>query len=343
MSHSLKSSKADSISNFSSNFNSNSNNNYSYIGVDVAKDKLDIFISDTGQFLTIPNNKTNINKFIKSHLSKVSTPLIVCESTGGWERIMLLHLTKSNIAFNVAHATKIYHYAKSKGILAKTDKLDAKTIASFAISEQLSTSNVVDEVQMELKDLVMRKVQLKNNMCSELQRQRKHLSKTVQNSIDRTVSFYRKELLKLDKEINKIFESSDQYIADNKIIKSMKGVGDVTAETMIVLLPELGKVNKRQIAALVGVAPYNNDSGRKSGRRRIKGGRMEIRNVLYMAALSSIRYNPLMKKYYHQLLERQKIKKIAVIAVMRKMLVILNSMMANRVEFIEDKSRSILC
>ena len=339
MSHSLKSSKADSISNFSSN----SNNNHSYIGVDVAKDKLDIFISDTNQFLTIPNNKTNINKFIKSHFSKLSNPLIVCESTGGWERIMLLHLTKSNIAFNVAHATKIYHYAKSKGILAKTDKLDAKTIASFAISEQLSASNVVDEVQMELKDLVMRKVQLKNNMCSELQRQRKHLSKTVQNSIDRTVSFYRKELLKLDKEINKIFESSDQYIADNRIIKSMKGVGDVTAETMIVLLPELGKVNKRQIAALVGVAPYNNDSGRKSGRRRIKGGRMEIRNVLYMAALSSIRYNPIMKKYYHELLERQKIKKIALIAVMRKMLVILNSMMANRVEFNEDKSRSNLC
>jgi len=114
MSHSLKSSKADSISNLSSN----SNNNHSYIGVDVAKDKLDIFISDTGQFLTIPNNKTNINKFIKSHLSKGPNLLIVRESTGGWERIMLLHLTKSNIAFNVAHATKIYHYAKSKGILA---------------------------------------------------------------------------------------------------------------------------------------------------------------------------------------------------------------------------------
>lgn len=332
MSYSLKSSKA----NITSNSRSNSNNNCSYIGVDVAKDKLDIFISDTNQFLTIPNNKTNINKFIKSYLSKILNPLIVCESTGGWERIMLLHLTKSNIAFNVAHATKIYHYAKSKGILAKTDKLDAKTIASFAISEQLPASNMVDEVQVELKDLVMRKVQLKNNLCSELQRQRKHLSKAVQNSIDRTVYFYKKELLKLDKQINKIFDSSQQYIADNRIIKSMKGVGGVTAETMIVLLPELGKVNKRQIAALVGVAPYNNDSGRKSGRRRIKGGRMEIRNVLYMAALSSIRYNPIMKKYYHQLLERQKIKKIAVIAVMRKMLVILNSMMANRTEFIAN-------
>lgn len=319
MSNSLKSSIADI--------------DYSYIGVDISKDKLDIFIHDTNQFITISNNKTSINKFIKSCLSKISNPLIVCESTGGWERLMLLHLTKFNISFHVAHATKIYHYAKSKGILAKTDKLDAKTIALFAISEKLLPSNNIDEVQMELKDLVMRKIQLKTSLCSELQRRRKHLSKSVRDSIDKTVNFYKKELIKLDKEIHKIFDSSQRYTDDNKIIQSMKGVGDVTAETMIVLLPELGKVNKRQIAALVGVAPYNNDSGRKSGRRRIKGGRMEIRNVLYMAALSSIRYNETIKKYYHQLLERKKEKKIALIAVMRKMLVILNSMMANRTEF----------
>ena len=155
-----------------------------------------------------------------------------------------------------------------------------------------------------------------------------------QESINKTVAFYKKELLKLDEEINKIFASSEKYKKDNEIIRSMKGAGAATAQTMIVLLPELGKVNKRQIASLVGVAPYNYDSGRKSGKRRIKGGRMEVRNFLYMAALVSTRYNPMMKKYYQQLLERKKEKKLALVAVMRKMLIILNSMMANQTTFI---------
>lgn len=124
-----------------------------------------------------------------------------------------------------------------------------------------------------------------------MQRQRKHLSKTVQASIKKTVIFYRKELVKLDEEIDKIFNASEKYIEDNNILQSMKGVGNVTSQTLIVLLPEIGKLNKRQIAALAGVAPYNNDSGRKNGIRRIKGGRMEVRNVLYMAALSSVRFN----------------------------------------------------
>lgn len=318
----------------SSSLKSSITSHYSYVGVDVAKDKLDFFISNTNQAITVINNKTAINNFVKSHLLKLTNPLIVCESTGGWERVMLLHLTKHNIATHVAHASKIYHYAKSKGILAKTDKLDSKIIAAFAISEQVQASVVFEESQIELKDLVMRKIQLKESMCSEMQRRRKHLSKRVQESINKTIAFYQKELLKLDEEINQIFAASEKYTKDNEIIKSMKGAGAVTAQTMIVLLPELGKINKRQIAALVGVAPYNHDSGRKNGRRRISGGRAEVRNVLYMAALVATRYNPVMKKYYQQLLERKKEKKVALVAVMRKMLVILNSMMASQKQFI---------
>lgn len=316
----------------SSNIDSN-NCNYSYIGVDVAKDKLDIFISSNNQFLTIPNNKTNINKFIKSYLVNLDKPLVVCETTGGWERIMLLCLTKHSISSRVAHASKIYHFAKSKGILAKTDKLDAKTIASFAISENLEPINLFDETHIELKDLVMRKIQIKQSICTEKQRQRKHLSKRVQQSINKTINFLEKETQSLDKQINKIFDSQEQYLKDSKILKSMKGIGDITTQTLLVLLPELGKVNKKQIAALTGLAPYNNDSGKKNGRRRIKGGRYEVRNVLYMASLSSIRYNPVMKEYYDKLVKNGKLKKIALIAVMRKMIVILNSLMANGVYF----------
>ena len=156
----------------------------------------------------------------------------------------------------------------------------------------------------------------------------------MQESIKKTFAFYLKELLKLDSEINQIFAASEKYKKDNEIIKSMKGAGAVTAQTMIVLLPELGKINKRQIAALVGVVPYNHDSGRKNGRRKISGGRAEVRNVLYMAALVATRYNPVMKKYYQQLLERKKEKKVSLVAVMRKMLVIFNSMMANQKQFI---------
>lgn len=319
----------------SSNVNSSSNHNsYNYIGVDVAKDKLDIFIYDTNKFITITNNKSAINKFIKSYLVKLDNPLIVCESTGGWERILLFSLFSNNINTHVAHATKIYHFAKSKGILAKTDKLDAKTIASFAIAQQLEPSNANDHISLELKDLVMRKVQIKNIICCELQRNRKHLSKKVQESIKKSITFHKKQIAQLDEEIHGIFNSSHQYLEDNNILKSMKGIGDVTSQTLIVLLPEIGKLNKRKIAALAGVAPYNNDSGRKNGIRRIQGGRIEVRNALYMAALSAIRFNPVMKKYYQQLLERNKLKKIALIAVMRKMLIILNSMIANKTKFI---------
>ena len=285
------------------------------------------------QAITVSNNKTAIDNFVNSHLIKLTNPLIVCESTGGWERVMLVHLAKHNIATHVAHASKIHHYAKSKGILAKTDKLDSKIITAFAISEQLHPSVVFEESQIELKDLVMRQVKLKESMCAEMQR-RKHLTKRVQESIKKTIAFYQKELLKLDSEINQIFAASEKYKKDNEIIKSMKGAGAVTAQTMIVLLPELGKINKRQIAALVGVVPYNHDSGRKNGRRKISGGRAEVRNVLYMAALVATRYNPVMKKYYQQLLERKKEKKVSLVAVMRKMLVIFNSMMANQKQFI---------
>lgn len=322
MSSSLKSSGIDS-------------NIYDYVGVDVAKDKLDIFISRNNKFITIANTKSEITKFIKQTLSFLDNPLVVCESTGGWERIMLLCLSKHNIASHTAHASKIYHYAKSKGVLAKTDKLDAKIIALFAISEELKPSISVDSTQIELKDLVMRKFQIKENLCTELQRQRKYLSSKVKLSIDKSISFYKKELAKLDKEINDIFDLSDQYTQTNKQLKSMKGIGDVTSQTLIVLLPELGKINKRQIAALTGVAPYNCDSGKKSGRRQIRGGRFEVRNTLYMASLSAIRYNPIMREYYNKLLDKGKLKKVALIAVMRKMIIILNTIIANNTYFEE--------
>jgi len=313
--------------------NINSESSHSYIGVDVAKDKLDFFIYDKNQFFTISNNKTSINQFIKSHIKDLDKPLIVCETTGGWERIMLVCLVENNINSHLAHASKIYYFAKSKGILAKTDKLDAKIITLFSISEKLEPSSIADEESIELKDLVMRKIQLKRTISTEKRRQRKYLSKNVQKSLDKSILFCQKEIVTLDKQINKIFDTKESYIKANKILRSMIGVGDTTAQTLIVLLPELGKVNKRQIAALAGVAPYNNDSGKRNGRMRIRGGRIEIRNALYMACLSSIRYNKVMKEYYERLVEKGKIKKIALIAVMRKMLVILNSLMANKVYF----------
>jgi transposase len=202
----------------SSNINSSNICSRSYVGVDVAKSKLDIFISDTGEFFTITNSKAGINKFIKSHLLNLNNPLVVCETTGGWERIMLLCLVKHNIDSHLAHASKIHYYAKSKGILAKTDKLDAKIIASFAISENLSPSdNSLDEVSVGLKDLVMRKIQIKETLCHEKQRRRDHLSKQAQKSIERSINFCNKELICLDKEINKIFDSKEEYVKANKI------------------------------------------------------------------------------------------------------------------------------
>ena len=307
-------------------------NNYSYIGIDISKDKLDIFISEKNQYLTIKNSKSDINKFLKSsHLKNlIGDPLLVCESTGGWERILLNCSLENNIDIHIAHASKIYYFAKSKGILAKTDKLDAKIISSFAISEQLQPSIINSEIDLELKDLMMRKTQLKTNLCIEKQRQRKHLSKRVQQSITKTIKLYKNEIDLIDKEINQIFNSKESYQESKKILQSMTGIGNETSQILIILLPELGKVNKRQIAALTGVAPYNNDSGKKFGKMKIKGGRMEVRNVLYMASLSAIRYNKTMQDYFNKLVQNGKMKKVALIAVMRKMITILNSLMKQR-------------
>jgi transposase len=151
----------------------NPNNSNSYVGVDISKDKLDFFISDNSRFITISNSKIAIEKFIKSDLLKLDNPLVTCEATGGWERILLLQLASHNIHSHTAHATKIYHFAKSKGTLAKTDKLDAKTIASFAISEQLKPSSVHSPISLELKNLVMRKVQIKDSVCAQIAKTKK--------------------------------------------------------------------------------------------------------------------------------------------------------------------------
>ena len=309
-----------------------------YIGADVAKAKIDIYDPINKQHLTILNNNKSIAEFSNKYKNYKGEIIFICEATGGYERVFATSLTELDFTVHIAHSSKIFHFAKCKGVLAKTDKLDAKLISEFGEFANISCSNVLAKDNFELKDLMMRKVQIKEIMKTEMQRRREHLPALVQESINESIEYYKSQIKKLSKAINNILSKSEKYSAQLDLLKTMKGVGDETAQTMLILLPELGKLNKREIASLAGLAPYNNESGKGGKQRKIKGGRILVRNALYMSILSAIRFNQKIREYYLKKLDPTRTKK-AMVAAMRKMLIILNSMMKNNCSFDELMER----
>jgi transposase len=303
-----------------------------YIGVDVSKDLLDVKVLPSNKAQQFSNDDPGIKKFI-TFIKKIDPQLIVLESTGGLEMLAVSSLVEKHLPTVVINPRQIRDFAKATGRLAKTDSIDADTIARFARDIRPEIRPIKDEHTQLLSALNARRRQIVDMLVAEKNRLYSAPKPNIK-SIQKHIQYLERTLEDINKDINKTIKKSPTWRENDRILQSFKGVGPVLSATLLCDLPELGTLNRKKIAALVGVAPLNCDSGRFRGRRRIKGGRADVRRKLYMAAVASIRHNPMMKKFYHKLIDAGKPPKLALTACMRKILTILNAMMKNRTYWI---------
>ena len=266
-------------------------------------------------------------------LSRYSLARILVEATGGYERLLVESAAAKCLPVVIVQPIQVRQFAKAQGVFAKTDKIDARLIAQFGAVMEPKVRPLPSKKVRLVRDLLARKRQLNATRTQELNRQHKAV-KVLIPSHRRTLKLLDKEIVwinqKLAQEVSQITEWQRTY----EILSSAPGIGDGVAYTLLGELPELGQLSNRQISALAGLAPFNRDSGKMKGRRRIRGGRAPIRTVLYMAMLSAIQHNPVIKKFYQKLVAQGKHKKVAITACMRKMMTILNAMVRNNQEWI---------
>lgn len=304
-----------------------------YVGIDISKDKFDVAV--LGQVLVkeVANTKRGIAKFTKQ-MYELDPQLIVVEATGGYEELLVLELYAAGLPVALVSPQRVRQYARARGLLAKTDVLDARNLAEYGKNIQPRLYVAKSEEGRRLSALVGRRRQLGDMHKAEKNRLRMAKAE-IKASLQTVIDCLEAEVERLDNEIRKFMEAHADFKVQERLLRSAKSIGPVTAATLLADLPELGKLDRKQIAALVGVAPMNHDSGKKRGYRKTKGGRPEVRSVLYMSALSGIRYNPVIKAQYEQLVKRGKEKKVAITACMRKILTILNAMIRDQQPFKE--------
>lgn len=302
-----------------------------FVGIDVAKDKLDIAVLGEKKASQVTNDEAGIAKLIRK-LQTLNPALIVVEATGGYQRAVVLGLYESGLPVAVVNPSRVRQYARASGLLAKTDKLDAFNLAEFGKQMKPRRFEAKSDAGRYVSALLVRRRQLEEMLKAEKSRLRT-VPAAMRPSVERIIEVLKEEIKQLEKELDQFMKENEGWQEQEQILTSAKGVGRITATTLLAELPELGKLDRKKIAALVGLAPMNSDSGKKRGYRKTKGGRMEVRNVLYMSTLVATRYNPLIQKQYQELLRRGKLKKVALTACMRKFLTILNAMMRDKVPF----------
>jgi transposase len=296
-----------------------------FVGIDISKTWLDIAVHDSELIWRAGNDDEGIAGLVK-RLKLLKPTLIVLEATGGYEMQLVAELAQAKLPVVVTNPRKVRAFARSTGKLAKTDKLDAKLLAHFAAAIRPAIRPMPSEEEEQLTGLLVRRRQLVDMLTVE--KNRLHTVRpALRDDIQEHIAWLQDKLSKMDEEIDQFVRKSSLWKEKASILQSAPGVGRVTSCTLLAMLPELGTLNRQEIAALVGVAPVNKDSGRKQGKRRVYGGRATVRSVLYMAALAAKRYNPRIKKFYEDLLRRGKEKKVALTACMRKLIVILNAML----------------
>jgi transposase len=296
-----------------------------YIGIDVSLDTLDMSAYPTGQIWQYKNNQSGIAKTV-AKLKALKPVLIVMEATGGLEISLKDALDEAGLAVFVANPKRIRDYARSMGILAKTDKVDAKVMADFAAKTELTPQPPKDKAERELDNLVTRRIQLSDMLTAERSRLRQYLAPDVLADIKAHILWLESRIKSLDKEIKEKIDQNPLFKAKADLYRSMKGVGPVLSSTLIAKASELGRINEKKMSLLIGLAPVNKDSGKLRGRRMIQGGRAMVRKALYMPILSAIRYNPPIRELYQRLIAKGKLQKVALVACMHKMITVLNSM-----------------
>jgi transposase len=304
----------------------------SFVGIDVSKDRLDVHVCPTGQAFAIIRDGTGVEQLV-SALRKLAPELIVLEATGGFEITVAAALASAGLPLAVVNPRQIRDFARATGRLAKTDALDAQVIALFAERIRPEPRPIADADSQSLAELTARRRQVVEMIGMEANRLRQARNPRVQRMLRATLKTLAAQLAELDRDIGDAIKRSPVWRAADDLLTSVPGVGDVTAHTLIADLPELGQLDRRQVAALVGVAPINRDSGQMRGKRTIAGGRTDVRNALYMATLSATRWNPVISKHYKSLVERGRPKKVALVACMRRLLGILNAIMRTKTQW----------
>ena len=300
-----------------------------FIGVDVSKDRLDVHILPEGAAFAVARTPAGLGELV-DRLRPRAPYLVALEASGGLESVVVAALAGAGLPVVALNPRQIRDFARATGKLAKTDALDAAVIARFAEAVRPEPRAVRGEDAKALSELVTRRRQVIEMTVAERNRRRLVGAKPVLKSIDRIIAALEKQLADLDHDIGARVRETPAWREKEELLKSVPGVGDQTARTLIAALPELGELDRRQIAALVGVAPINRDSGKMRGRRMIAGGRADVRSVLYMAALVGVRANPVLKVYYARLRQAGKLPKVAIVAAMRKLLTILNAMLKTK-------------
>ncbi len=296
------------------------------IGIDVAKDHLDVATHHQKNVMRFDNDSTGHQQLIE-HLKQWPVERIVLEATGGYERTLVMQLLKHNLPIIVINPRQVRDFARATGKLAKTDAIDARIIALFAHRVAPPVRELPNEKARELQDHIARRQQLVQMRVAENNRLKQTACASVHKSIQLMLDAIVKQIEDIDDDLGKLIESSPAWQAKVERLKGVPGVGDQTARCLVAHLPELGNCSRQQIAALVGVAPINRDSGRMRGKRTTFGGRANVRNILYMATLVAIRRNDVIKAYYQRLVKDGKKKIVALVAAMRKLLTILNAML----------------
>lgn len=303
-----------------------------FVGIDLCQSQLEVAVHPNPARFTVPYDAAGLQALVE-RLLPLQPQLVVLEATGGLETTVWAALSAAKLPVVVVNPTRVREFAKSRGILAKTDKLDAEVIARFAQSsaDRLFPRSVPDETQQRIHALVDRRRQLLDMLVAE-QHRHTRAPIPVRPSIAEHIAWLKERIGALESELQELVTEHAPWRKQDEILRSVPGVGSVTSVTLLGELPELGQLNRQEIAALVGVAPFHHDSGPPSGKgaprkRRIAGGRPAVRTVLYMAALTAIRCNEPIRRFYRGLVGRGKPKKVAITACMRKLLTILNTLL----------------
>jgi len=298
-----------------------------YLGVDVAKELLQIDEFD-GKETTISNNPASIKSLIK-RINAHADMVICCEATGGYEKMLVAEMVASAMPIAVVMPKRVRDFARSKGISAKTDKIDARVLTLFGNQNQPNPLVKPEEEMVVLRELLIRRDELVGMRKQESNRQEPIRSSAMNRSIQSHIRFIDKQIKKLESDMAKLVKEKKSLGAKVQLLTQIKSIGMQSALNLIAFVPELGRVTDNEAAALVGVAPYNVDSGFMKGRRVISGGRSRVRKVLYMAAITASRSNPILKAVYDRLIKKGKPAKVALVAIMRKLVELANRIFAD--------------
>ena len=306
-----------------------------FVGLDVCKAHIDLDVFPPAAPCQFDNQPRDLARLVK-HVQKLEPQLVVVEATGGWEAAAVMALYEADIPVRVVNPRQARDFAKSQGKLAKTDRIDAAALAHFAATLQAGAQTLPSAQTLQLRALVARRAQLQEMITAD--RNRLQLAPLpIRRQIQKTITFLSKQLQQLDQDADDLLRGSPLWLEQAALLQTVPGVGPGLTRTLLAQLPELGTLNGKQIAALAGLAPFNRDSGPRKGTRCIWGGRSAVRSTLYMAALCATRHNPVIKVFYRRLRNAGKPAKVALVACMRKLLTILNAMLANHTPWQQDR------